>query len=157
MPLTQTTTRALAASIAVVAAGATIAGAAVFHLPVFGFGSTSAANAATAPVRSAPTTTNAVAPIKVVRTRYVDDIVHRPAPVNTRLTVQTAAPTYPPPPVAPGAFTATSPTIAVATSQSPTRATYHEGSEPDREGSDYAVPPGNQGPASPATAPEADQ
>ena len=42
VPFTKTTIRAFAASIAFVAAGATLAGAAVFHLPVLGFGSASA-------------------------------------------------------------------------------------------------------------------
>src|SRR4051794_10594294 len=40
--LNRTTTRALAASVAMVAAGGTVAGAAVFHIPVLGFGAVNA-------------------------------------------------------------------------------------------------------------------
>ena len=80
MPFTKTTARAFAASIAFVVAGATLAGAAVFHLPVLGFSSASA-SAAPAPVRKV-LATHKVAPRKIVRIRYVDDVVHRPAPVS---------------------------------------------------------------------------
>ncbi|HEY5011369.1 MAG TPA: hypothetical protein VIK61_01525, partial [Acidimicrobiia bacterium] len=79
MPLNRTTTRALAASVALVAAGGTVAGAAVFHIPVLGFGASNAGATATqfaqvAAVR--PRAATKVMPRRVVKTRYVDQIVH---------------------------------------------------------------------------------
>ena len=78
MPLNRTTTRALAASVALVAAGGTVAGAAVFHLPILGFGAANA-GASSAVVRTVADVRPAakIAPIRVVRTRYVDQIVHQ--------------------------------------------------------------------------------
>ena len=80
MQLTKTTTRAFAASLALVAAGGTIAGAAVFHLPILGFGRADAASAngraaaAKRPLRSL----DKAQPKVIVKTRYVDVIVHVP-------------------------------------------------------------------------------
>jgi hypothetical protein len=82
MTLTKTTTRALAASIAIVSAGATLAGAAVFHLPVLGFRSAAASESSTHRYEQ-PIARHAVRPIAVVRVRYVEDIVHRPAPASS--------------------------------------------------------------------------
>ncbi len=77
MTLSRTTVRALAASVVFVAAGATVAAAAVFHLPVLGFGpAPSAAAASATPVAAVR---DAVTPRKVYKTRYVDDVVHAPA------------------------------------------------------------------------------
>ncbi len=146
VPLNKTTTRALAASIAFVAAGTTVAGVAVFHLPVLGFGRAAAASAATAPVRSGHTVIRKVAPIKVVRTRYVDDIVHRPAPTSAYPMMRAVAATSAPRPAAPVApvvavaLSVPSPATAVAASQSSPRATYHEDSAPDRERSNHNPP-----------------
>ena len=102
MPLNRTTTRALAASVALVAAGGTVAAAAVFHLPVLGFGP---ANAGATPQQVAAVSFHAdatkTAPIRVVRTRFVDQIVHRQtghrasaAPPVTASAVTTAATTH---------------------------------------------------------------
>lgn len=82
MPFTKTTTRALAASVALVAAGATVAAAAVFQLPILGFGRATVASASAVPVR-AVVVRQRVKPKVIVKIRYVDDIVHRPAPVGT--------------------------------------------------------------------------
>jgi hypothetical protein len=78
--LTKTTTRAIAFSIALVAAGATVAGAAVFQLPILGFGR-AAAGATAAPARR-PVAPHKIRPNVIVKTRIVDDIVHRPAPTR---------------------------------------------------------------------------
>ena len=79
MPLDRKTARALAASLALVAAGGTVAGAAVFHLPVLGFGPANA-DATARPVAgvSLPKAKK-TAPVRVVKTRFVDQIVHKPA------------------------------------------------------------------------------
>jgi hypothetical protein len=81
VPLTKTTTRAFAASLAMVAAGGTIAGAAVFHLPILGI------NGAAASTNVAPHTAQAAAAAPktahrkvVVKTRVANVIVHVPAP-----------------------------------------------------------------------------
>src|SRR5690242_2064464 len=96
MTLTKTTTRALAASIAIVSAGATLAGAAVFHLPVLGFRSAAAAGESSVHRYVQPVHRHTVRPIVVVRTRYVDDVVHRPAPASSYSVPRGAAP-YPAP------------------------------------------------------------
>jgi hypothetical protein len=116
VPLNRTTIRALAASVAMLAAGGTVAAAAVFHIPVLGFGAASAGASANrieqaAAVRPA----KPVAPIRVVKTRYVDQIVHHqmaapaafaptappataaPAPMAARATAVTTAPVTAPP------------------------------------------------------------
>jgi len=80
--LTKTTTRAFAASLAMVAAGGTIAGAAVFHLPILGI------NGAAASANSTPHTAEPAAAAAhnkahrrvVVKTRFADVVVHVPAP-----------------------------------------------------------------------------
>jgi hypothetical protein len=64
-----------------VAAGGTVASAAVFHLPVLGFGVSNAAASSSPAARVAtvhPQAPRAV-PRRVVKTRFVDDIVHRRA------------------------------------------------------------------------------
>lgn len=96
MQLNRTTTRALAASVALVAAGGTLAGAAVFHIPVLGFG---AANAgATARqierVASVDTTAKRVAPIRVVKTRFIDQFVHHRAAAAAAAPAAPAAPAH---------------------------------------------------------------
>lgn len=80
MPLTKTTTRAFAASLAMVAAGGTIAGAAVFHLPILGLGraDVASANASPAVKRAAPVARKKVRAKVIVKTRYADEIVHVP-------------------------------------------------------------------------------
>jgi hypothetical protein len=82
VPFTKTTTRALAASVALVAAGATVAAAAVFELPILGFGRATVASASAVPAR-AVAVHRRVKPKVIVKVRYVDDVVHRPAPVGT--------------------------------------------------------------------------
>ena len=147
MPFNKTTARAFAASIAFVIAGATLAGAAVFHLPVLGFSSASA-SAARAPVRKV-LAAHKVTPRRVVRIRYVDDVVHRPAPVSS-YPARPVAVSYQPPPAPPvvpvlaAAAPPTSPTTAAAAPQRPASTTYHENSQPDREVGDHG-PPGVQG------------
>ncbi len=82
MPFTQTTVRALAASAVLVAAGGTVAGAAVLHAPILGFGRAEAASANAAPASATPGVPGVerkVRPRVVVKTRYADEIVHRPA------------------------------------------------------------------------------
>lgn len=100
MPLNRTTTRALAASVALVAAGGTVAGAAVFHIPVLGFGASNAGATATqfaqvAAVR--PRAATKVMPRRVVKTRYVDQIVHHQSAWSgsSATTAATAAPPAP--------------------------------------------------------------
>src|SRR5689334_3733714 len=77
------TITALAASVVLVAVTGTLAAAAVFQLPILGFGTARAATpvervelAATPPARR-------VMPRRVVKVRVVTDVVHRPAPVDT--------------------------------------------------------------------------
>jgi hypothetical protein len=80
---TKTTTRAFAASLAMVAAGGTIAGAAVFHLPILGLGRADVASAdatSTAPKRVVHAVPKKAHRKVVVKTRYADVIVHVPAP-----------------------------------------------------------------------------
>jgi hypothetical protein len=113
VPLSKTTTRAIAASIALVAAGATVAGAAVFHLPMFGFGPTATAGADAAPARPPVAPAHKVRPRVIVRTRYVDDIVHRPAPRASR------APSGAPPSAPPAAAPAPNATQPVSGSTAP--------------------------------------
>ena len=80
MQLTKTTTRAFAASLALVAAGGTIAGAAVFHLPILGLGRADAASAKVAPAPKPAAVAHKARRKVVVKTRYADVIVHVPAP-----------------------------------------------------------------------------
>ena len=142
--VTKTTAQAFAASIAFIVAGAVVAGAAVFHLPVLGFSAPSA-SAAPAPVRKV-LATHKVTPRRIVRIRYVDDVVHRPAPVSAYPAAPVAV-TYQSPPVAPvvaAPVAATSRTATAAAPRYPARATYREDSQPDREAGDHA-PPGRYG------------
>jgi hypothetical protein len=167
MPLTKTTTRAFAASIAFVAAGATVAGAAVFHLPVLGFGPASAATRPLPGRRAVAVEPRKTEPVKIVRTRYVDDVVHRPAPTSAYETQRAGgayraprvlvASSYQAPyaqavaPVVTAARTA-APEAAAATSTQPRGApTDDAGSEPDDAVTDHTAPqaPGN----TPTTAP----
>lgn len=130
MHFTKTTIRALAASAVLVAAGSTVAGAAAFHLPILGFGAAPASASPTpASVKpAAPAARRAVRPRKIVKTRYVDDIVHRPAAVSaspsraavgTAPTVapMTASTSVPPPTVTidPSTTSTTAPTVAPPT------------------------------------------
>jgi hypothetical protein len=111
VPLKKTTTRALAASVAFVAAGGTVAGAAVFHLPVLGFGPTNAGATASAVASTTMKKTKTVTPIRVVKTRIVDEIVHRRA--ATRGTAGAAPATGVP--IAPSAAGVAMPTSPPAT------------------------------------------
>ncbi len=145
MSLTTTSVRALAASIAIVASGATFAGAAVFHLPILGFGRTGVASAA-APATTAATIAKPLAhkvrPKVIVKTRVVTDIVHRPAPVPAVADAAwtppatTAAPpiTLPTPvPVQTAAPVVTSSSTAPAWSESEVTDGHHHDSEHDAE------------------------
>ena len=102
MPLNRTTTRALAASVALVAAGGTVAGAAVFHIPVLGFGASNAGAAATQFVQASAVRTSATKalPRRVVKTRYVDQIVHHHSAWSGSAGVTTAAGVSAPAPAA---------------------------------------------------------
>lgn len=82
MQLTKTTTRALAVSAALVVSAGSIAGAAVFHLPILGLDRTSVASAESTTARPAAVVHRAVKPRRIVKTRYVNDIVHIPAPAS---------------------------------------------------------------------------
>jgi hypothetical protein len=110
---TKTTTRALAVSVALVASGGTVAGAAVFHLPILGFGRTAVAAADTKSVtaaRPAAAVHRKVQPRTVVKTRYVEDVVHIPAPVAAySATPPTALAATTPANVAPVSAPATAP------------------------------------------------
>jgi len=119
VPLNRTTVRAVAASVAMLTAGGMVAAAAVFHIPVLGF---AAADAGASPrhfeqAAVSHTKAKAVTPIRVVKTRVVDEIVHHqsvaasmpasvasaavaaPAPASVNSTSGTVAPV--PSPVAP--------------------------------------------------------
>jgi hypothetical protein len=111
VPFTKTTTRALAASIALVAAGATVAAAAVFQLPILGFGHASIAAASAVPARAV--VQRSVEPKVIVKVRYVDDIVHRRAPASTNALRSSQKTAFPPQPIA--SVSAPMPTTAVPT------------------------------------------
>jgi hypothetical protein len=158
VPLTKTTIRALAASIAFIAAGATLAGAAVFHLPVLGFHSASVASATPPSTPRALTAHRKIAPRKIVRIRYVDIVVHRPAPPYTRTTTAAIATTYrvAPRPTAPVVTVGFAPALQPSASVARVRtAATSRGGEHDYEPNDHA-PPATQGSAS-APANGADQ
>jgi hypothetical protein len=112
VPFTKTTTRALAASIALVAAGATVAAAAVFQLPILGFGHATVASASAVPARVV-VVRRRVEPKVIVKVRYVDDIVHRRAPVETNAIGSSQMTAFQPEPVA--SVSAPMPTPAVPT------------------------------------------
>jgi hypothetical protein len=105
-----------------VAAGATVAGAAAFQLPILGFGR-AAAGAVPAPAdRAAPSRHAAavrakVRPKVVVKIRYADEIVHRRVAAVTTA----SAPTAPGP--ATTAPTTTAPTTTAPTITAPTTST----------------------------------
>jgi hypothetical protein len=140
--LTTSSVRALAASIAIVASGATFAGAAVFHLPVLGFGRTGVASAA-APATTAATIAkprvHKVRPKVIVKTKIVTDIVHRPAPVSAAVHAGwTSAPTVAAPatlpvpvPAAPVTPVVTTPSAAPAWSEPEVAETHHHEVERD--------------------------
>jgi hypothetical protein len=118
LPFTKSTTRALAASVALVAAGATVAAAAVFQLPILGFGRASVASAIAVPDRVKPpveVVRRKVKPKVVVKTRYVDDIVHRPAPVRTYNVNGSPGPAQPPATIAFVSTPTPTPTVTVPT------------------------------------------
>jgi hypothetical protein len=166
VPFTKTTTRALAASVALVAAGATVAGAAVFQLPILGFGRANVASATTTAARPKPAlVVRKVKPKVVVKTRYVVDIVHRRAPA--RAANMQAAPVYAstasaPPPTAyvqAPAVTVAAPApaaIAPPRTSSPTTAAW---SEDGSDGVEHGGPPtaGHSTNTAPTQAPAADQ
>lgn len=114
MTFSKTTVRAFAASVALVAAGGTVAGAAVFHWPILGFGRESVASASDV-TRSAVRTVAArkPSPRVIVKTRYVDDVVHRRAP----------SPAYAPTPPATAAVAVVAPAAAVTSTSSSTPTT----------------------------------
>jgi hypothetical protein len=149
MPLKTSTTRALAASLAFVAAGATVAGAAVFHLPVLGFGRAPSAHAA---VPVTPVAARKVVPRKVVRTRIVTDIVHRPAPPSAAPARARGGANYvrsrPITPVAVGG----NPSLVTQSSQpqAVSAGTFHD-SEDSHEGPDDGPPPAVSSTTGPAT------
>jgi hypothetical protein len=129
VPFSTTTTRAIAASAAIIAASGTVAGAAVFHVPILGFGR---AEIAAATVEPPTNRTPARAPMHsssrvIVKTRYVDDIVHRRGRIYAAPTLPTSAPVVAPA----GAPSATSPTSTAATTS--TTATTTSTSVPRRE------------------------
>jgi hypothetical protein len=137
VPLSTTTTRALAASLALVAAGATFAGTAAFHLPVLGF--TQPARAALAAREPRPVQVRRLRPkpVRVVRTRVVTDVVHRPAPTPVSAPVAVVSPV----PVA----AAVPPAIVYVPAQpaqqkAPPRPVlapgYHGSTEPEHDGRD---------------------
>ncbi len=135
MPLTKTTIRALAASTAFVAAGVTLAGAAIFHVPVLGFSRASAATRSAAPPVDAAVAVRrrTVAPVKIVRTRYVDDIVHRPAPVGASrpaVTITTYGTARVSPTMGSEPAVDSSPTSSTTTTTYPSVAPHRDGSEP---------------------------
>jgi len=139
VPLTKSTIRALAASIALVAAGGTVAAAAVFQLPILGFAQ-APASAAVSP-GATPVVTRPAAPVKVVRTRYVYDIVHRPAPASAYPAARVVATTPPPATlVAAVAVPATSPPAAGALPPQSPRPSFRDGSEPEHGVSAHALP-----------------
>jgi hypothetical protein len=81
MALKRSTARAVAASFAIVIAGGTFAGAAVFHLPILGFGRGLPVGAVAQRFEPAAIVRAPKCRV-VVRTRDVDVVVHRPsAPV----------------------------------------------------------------------------
>jgi hypothetical protein len=137
MFFTKTKTRALAASVAFVAAGATVAGAAVFQLPILGFGRAQVASATATPVDAKPAVTvvrRKIEPKVVVRTRYVTDIVHRRAQARTE-SMPAAAPTagFVASPHVPAMATSTTIVPSFSTSTSPTTAW----SEDDSDGFEH--------------------
>jgi hypothetical protein len=139
VPLTKTTIRALAASVAFVAAGATFAAAAVYHLPVLGFSSASVASAAPSAASQRRAVPRQVAPRKIVRIRYVDVVVHRPAPPAANATAPAIAPTYPVASRTLGAATPQPLTYALTYApRAPSARTFHEGAEHDSEPGDHA-------------------
>lgn len=149
MHLTKSTTRALAASVVFVAAGATVAGAAVFQLPILGFGPANVASASAStphvrpPVAAVP---RKVAPKVVVKTRYVDDVVHRraperayPAPTAPGANLAAAAPaTRPidPAPAMENSSTTAGPSSTTATPTTEWSEDGHEAAEHEREPDD---------------------
>ncbi len=111
MQLTKTTTRAFAASLAMVAAGGTIAGAAVFHLPILGInGAAASANTASHKADPAVAAAHNKAHRKVVvKTRFADVVVHVPAPSSGTVAAaaDVTAPPAPAPTMEPAASTGT--------------------------------------------------
>ena len=140
MTRTPQAVRAFAASVVMVTAGGTVATAAVLHLPVLGFG---AASAAVASPRVAEHSEPAHrAPIRVVRTRIVDDVVHRPAPISfARPTARPTARSYAPvvqvqpsaPTVANVVSTTTTSTVTMPP-PSPTTSGHHQGDHGQEDG-----------------------
>jgi len=151
MPLKTSTTRALAASIAFAAAGATCASAAVFHLPVLGFGRAPKSHVA-APV--IPVVARKVEPRKIVRTRIVTDIVHRPTSPSAASTVARGRTTYVPPrPIAPVAVASNAASVMQGSVlQTSSTGTFHDGEDaheasddgPASVGSSTTTPPTNR-------------
>ena len=159
MQLTKTTTRAFAASLALVAAGGTIAGAAVFHLPILGLGRADAASAKVAPTapKAAPVAHKAHRKV-IVKTRYADVIVHVPAPsvsgaagalsappsaARSLQSVPSSAPYNPGPRVSEPVFT----TTTTSGSTTPTVGSYHDDGEhgDSHESQDAPEAPEHQG------------
>jgi hypothetical protein len=166
---TKSTTRALAASVAFVAAGATVAGAAAFQLPSLGFGRANVASAAATPGHAKPAVASVrrkVEPKVIVKTRYVTDIVHRRAPARAYTTSAAPAPAAPVAPVAvapasrtfvPAPAIAPSTTIAPSssTTTSPTTAWTEDG--PDSHDHGTAPATGHSTDTAPVQAPVVDQ
>jgi hypothetical protein len=160
MALKRSTARAVAASFAIVVAGATFAGAAVFHLPILGFKSRSPVNGVEQRFER-PGIVRAQKRV-VVRTRYVDVVVHRPsAPVaqppaaSTFPTIAsgpagtTYATTTPTAPVTPRT---TEPTRTSTSAPAPTTTSTVPVLEPEHDPTDD-VPPPSTGPTTTSTEP----
>ena len=154
MSLNRTTVRALAASVAMFTAGGTVAAAAVFHLPVLGFGA-AGVRAPTAQVeRVAAVHAQPVAPIRVVKTRVVNEIVHHHAAAASMSAPVASAAL--PGAAAPGSVSSTSATTAPSPSMAPptapmsggndTTETEHDGHR-DEPGRDAVSSPGSGQPA----------
>jgi hypothetical protein len=147
VPLTKTTTRAFAASLVMVAAGGTIAGAAVFHLPILGLGRADVASASAAPVakRAVPVAPKKVHPKVIVKTRYADQIVHVPAPsVASSATpvaaAVTSAPAQPPAPSPDPVGTIAEPEETTTTPPSPSTTVAEHDDEGEHDHEDAAEP-----------------
>jgi hypothetical protein len=155
MPVSRSTSRAIAASVALVIAGGTLAGAAVFHLPILGFGKGATANAAE--TRAAQPVEKRVVvrspkPRVVLRTRYVNVVVHRRAarPLQPSIgsvgsvgSVGWVPASYAPPlATAPATTRPTAPARTPAyTAPAPTTVTTIPAVTPEREPEDDSAPP----------------
>jgi hypothetical protein len=116
VPFNRTTIRALAASMAMLTAGGTVAAAAVFHLPVLGFEAAGASASQGHLEAAVVDTAKPVAPRRVVKTRIVTEIVHHHAAASAAAApTGVAAPASVAPPASAassGAMVPTAPPVA---------------------------------------------